>query len=205
MRIFVTGTDTDVGKTVFSAALAGALNAHYWKPIQAGCLDRSDSDVVRMLSGLPNEKILPEACRLKTPCSPHQASEIDGVTIECDALQPPALDPLIVEGAGGLMVPVTRDVLIIDLIARWKLSTVLVARTALGTINHSLLSLEALAARKIPVLGVAFVGDPNPESEGIICAWSGVRRLGRMPMIAELDRRTIARAFADKFSIEEFQ
>lgn len=205
MRMFVTGTDTDVGKTVFSAALAGALDATYWKPVQAGGLDRTDSNEVRRLSGLPADKILVEGYRLSTPCSPHRAAELDGIEIDWRGLQPPETDPLVVEGAGGCLVPVTRDVLVIDLIERWKLPAILVARTALGTINHSLLSLAALKARNIPVLGMAFVGDAFPDSEEIVCALGGVKKLGRLPFVDPLDRETLARAFADNFDLGNFQ
>jgi dethiobiotin synthetase len=205
LRIFVTGTDTDVGKTIFAAALAGALHASYWKPIQAGGLDHSDSDTVRELSGLPSENVLAEGYRLATPCSPHQAAELDGTIIDCDALVPPDLDPLVVEGAGGLMVPVTRDVLIIDLIARWRIPVVLVARTSLGTINHSLLSFHALRSWNIPVLGVAFVGDSIPESEEIICSLSGAKRLGRLPLIDPLDRPNLQQAFDNNFCTDDFR
>src|SRR5205823_4929968 len=110
---------------------------------QAGSLDQSDSDTVRSLSGLPPGKLLAEGYRLTTPCSPHRAAELDGIRLDPDSLYPPQVDPLVVEGAGGLMVPVTRDVLVIDLIERWQMPVVLVARTSLGTINHSLLSIEA--------------------------------------------------------------
>lgn len=205
MRIFISGTDTDVGKTTFAAALAGALHASYWKPIQAGNLDYSDSDRVRKLSGLPQEKIFPETYRLRTPCSPHRAAELDGVTIDVDGVRLPDADPLVVEGAGGLLVPVTRDVLIVDLIARWGLPTVIVARTSLGTINHSLLSLAALRSRNISVVGIAFVGDPYPDSEETICALSGAKRLGRLPFLDLLDRASLHRAFSDNFGMDDFQ
>ena len=205
MRIFVTGTDTDVGKTIFSAALAGALKASYWKPIQAGGLEESDSDRVRALSGLPPSKVLAEGYRLATPCSPHRAAELDGIRIDCDRLQPPEADPLIVEGAGGLMVPLTRETLLIDLIARWGMPVVLVARTSLGTINHSLLSLAALRSRRIPVVGIAFVGDPFPDSEEIICAAGGARRLGRLPRLDPLNRASLEQAFLSNFSLDDFR
>lgn len=205
MRLFVTGTDTDVGKTIFSAALAGALEATYWKPIQAGSLDASDSDRVRALSRLPEEKVIAEGYRLTTPCSPHRAAELDGITIDWRSLEPPRDDPLVVEGAGGLLVPVTRETLVIDLIARWRLDAVLVARTALGTINHSLLSINALTSRGIPLLGIAFVGDPFPDSEEIVCALGGVRKLGRLPFIDPLDAGGLRQAFADNFDLGDFQ
>jgi len=205
MRVFVTGTDTDIGKTVFAAALAGALQATYWKPIQAGTLDASDSERVRALARLSEDQILPEAYRLHNACSPHRAAELDGVAIDWPSLSPPDADPLIVEGAGGLLVPVTRDILVIDLIERWRFPAVLVARTSLGTINHSLLSIAALQSRGIPIAGVAFVGDPYPDSEDVICAMSGVKRLGRLPFLDPLDADTLRRAFADNFDLRDFQ
>lgn len=203
--IVVTGTDTDVGKTVFSAALAGALDGHYWKPVQAGLDDGSDSASVAALSGLTATHILPEAYRLTTPCSPHHAAEIDGVTIDPDRLIPPQVEgPLVIEGAGGVLVPVTRELLYADLFARWRLPVVLVARTALGTINHSLLSIEALRSRGIAILGVAFVGDAVPDSEATIIAMGGVKRLGRLPYLDPLDRETLVEAFAANFSLADF-
>lgn len=205
MKIFVTGTDTDVGKTIFAAALAGALGACYWKPVQAGTLDRTDSDVVRRLSGLPATRILPESYRLQTPCSPHRAAELEDLQIACDDLEPPDMDPLVVEGAGGLLVPLTRGVLLADLLARWQLPAVLVARTELGTINHSLLSIHALRSWKIPCLGVAFVGDGNSDSEETICAMSGAKRLGRLPRLDPLNPDNLKRAFGANFRLEDFR
>lgn len=204
--IVVTGTDTDVGKTVFAAALAGALGAQYWKPVQAGSDPSSDADSVAVLSGLPAERILPEAYRLTTPCSPHRAAEIDGVTIDPGRLAlPPVAGPLVVEGAGGVLVPVTPDLLFADLFARWGSPVVLVARTALGTINHSLLSMEALRRRAVPILGIAFVGDPQADSEATIVRIGGVKRLGRLPLIDPLDAATLAAAFAAAFDLDDFR
>ena len=201
MRIVVTGTDTDIGKTVFAAGLAGALGATYWKPVQSGLEGASDAERVAALSGAT---ALAEAYRLNTPCSPHLAAEIDGVTIDPARLDPPAIDPLVIEGAGGVLVPVTRELLYADLFARWQLPVVLVARTALGTINHSLLSIEALRARGVPILGVAFVGTANEDSEATIAAIGGVRRLGRLPVLDTLDRPTLAAAFAQAFTRTDF-
>ncbi|MBO9624493.1 MAG: ATP-dependent dethiobiotin synthetase BioD [Sphingomonas sp.] len=201
MRIVVTGTDTDIGKTVFAAGLAGALGATYWKPVQSGLDGGSDAERVAALSGVP---VLPEAYRLTTPNSPHLAAEIDGVTIDPDRLVPPAIDPLVIEGAGGVLVPVTRELLYADLFARWQLPTILVARTSLGTINHSLLSIEALRARRVPILGIAFVGDANADSEATIAAIGKVRRLGRLPRLDSLDPVTLSAAFAQAFDITDF-
>ncbi len=202
----VTGTDTDVGKTVFAAALAGALRAQYWKPVQAGLDPRSDAESVATLSGLPAAHILPEAYRLATPCSPHRAAAIDGVTIDIDRLALPAVaGPLVVEGAGGVLVPITPDLLFADLFARWGKPVVLVARTGLGTINHSLLSIEALRARGVPILGVAFIGDPVPDSEETIARIGRVTRLGRLPRLDRLDAITLAEAFAETFDMAAFR
>jgi dethiobiotin synthetase len=205
LRIFVTGTDTGVGKTIFSSALAAALDASYWKPIQAGRADLTDSETMRAWSGLPPAKVLAEGYCFATACSPHRAAELDRVLIDCDALQLPDIDPLVVEGAGGLMVPVTREVLIIDLIARWQLPVVIVARTSLGTINHSLLSIHALRSHNIEILGIAFVGGPAADTEEIICTMGGVKRLGRLPSIAPRHRSLLSQAFAANFSLEDFQ
>ncbi|MHA6719387.1 dethiobiotin synthase [Sphingomonas sp. RS6] len=201
----VTGTDTGIGKTVFAAALAGALGARYWKPIQSGLDDGSDSERIAALSGLPAAHILPEAYRLVTPCSPHLAAEIDGVTIDPACLALPAVDaPLVVEGAGGALVPVTRGILYADVFARWGKPVVLVARTALGTINHSLLSIEALRSRGVPIHGIAFVGDAVEDSEATIAAIGKVKRLGRLPLLPELTRDALAQAFADAFDLADF-
>jgi dethiobiotin synthetase len=205
VKIFVTGTDTGVGKTVFAAALAGALGATYWKPVQAGDLEESDSDRVRMLSGLPPSQVLPEAYRLRTACSPHLAAELDCLRIDPGKLALPGADPLVVEGAGGLLVPLTRDCLFADVISEWDVPVVLVARTGLGTINHSLLSLHALRARKIPVLGIAFVGEPVPDSEAIVCTLGATKRLGRLPMVAPLERDRLQTAFSANFNLDDFR
>jgi dethiobiotin synthetase len=204
-RIIVTGTDTGIGKTVFSAALAGALDGFYWKPIQAGLDEETDSQTVLRLSGLAAERVLPEAYRLRTPVSPHLAAELDGVAIEYQALDIPQKDrPLVVEGAGGLLVPLTRDVTYLDLMARWNIPVVLCARTALGTINHSLLSIEALRARGVAMLGIAFIGEANLESERIITEMGKVRRLGRLPHVAPLTGDTLRDAFANGFNLGDF-
>jgi dethiobiotin synthetase len=204
-RIIVTGTDTGVGKTVFAAALAGALGATYWKPIQAGLLEETDRQAVLRLSGLSEERLLPESYRLKTPASPHLAAEVDGISIDPEALVLPDTDgSLVVEGAGGLLVPLTREVAYIDVIAKWRAPVVLCARTTLGTINHSLLSIEALRNRGIPLLGIAFIGDESAESERIIVEMGQARRLGRLPYLAQLTSGTLRAAFALHFNIDDF-
>ena len=201
--IIVTGTDTGIGKTVFAAALAVALRATYWKPIQSG-LDgeESDSDTARRLGVA---KVLAEVYQLTQPLSPHRAAELDGIEIDPARLTLPSVDGrLVIEGAGGLLVPITRTLLFADLFAQWRAPTVLVARTALGTINHSLLSIEAMRARAIPILGIAFVGEANADNEATICALAGVKRLGRLPHLDPLDTATLAQAFGRHFRIGDF-
>jgi dethiobiotin synthetase len=200
----VTGTDTDVGKTVFAAGLAAFLDGWYWKPVQAGLDGGGDAGRVAQLSGLPRERILPEAYRLNTPCSPHRAAELDGIVIDPKALSLPHPRPLVVEGAGGALVPLCGDWLMADLFAQWGLPVIVVARTALGTINHSLLTIEALRARGITVHGVAFIGDAVEDSEATICRIGKVRRLGRLPWLPELGPGALAQAFASGFSKSDF-
>lgn len=204
-RLVVAGTDTDVGKTVFCAGLTGALGASYWKPVQAGLEGETDREVVMRLAGLGADRALEEAWRLRTPVSPHLAAEIDGVEIDPEAIEPPEVaGGLVIEGAGGLFVPITRDALMIDVFARWGLPVVLVARTALGTINHTLLSLGALKARGVPVLGVAFVGEERPDSERAVASFSGATILGRLPTLDPLTPEALRDAFARGFRVKDF-
>ena len=203
-QIIIAGTGTDVGKTVFAAALVRALDGCYWKPIQAGLEGETDSAVVRRLSGLGADRILPEAYRLSMPASPHVAAEIDSLEIAVSKLVPPQAErPLIIEPAGGLAVPITRSLLQIDLLARWKMPVVLCAKTELGTINHSLLSIEALKRRAIPILGVAFIGDENRDSQRTICEMGGVRHLGRLPYLSPLTPDALHEAFAQNFHVAD--
>ncbi|WP_454634209.1 dethiobiotin synthase [Bradyrhizobium cenepequi] len=205
-RIVVAGTDTGIGKTVFSAGLANFLGANYWKPIQAGLEGETDSRTVARLAGLSDDRIVPERYRLKTPASPHYAAEIDGICIGAELLDVPDSGerPLVIEGAGGLMVPLNRSTLYIDIFARWHLPVVLCARTGLGTINHSLLSIEALRHRKIEILGIAFIGDENANSEATICKIGGIRRLGRLPWLSSLTTSALQTAFKASFCRDQF-
>jgi dethiobiotin synthetase len=198
MRYVVSGTGTNIGKTVFAAGLAGMLGARYWKPVQAGF--PTDSETVAALAGV---EIVPEAYVLQLAASPHQAAAEEDVTIDPDSLQPPE-GPLVIEGAGGLMVPLTREILFIDVFARWKLPLILCAATHLGTINHTLLSIEAVRRRGIPLQGVAFIGDSNEESEKIITEIGQVKRLGRLPVIEPLTAGRLAGVFAKTFDAADF-
>jgi dethiobiotin synthetase len=200
----ITGTDTGIGKTVFAAALTGALRAHYWKPVQSGLDDGADADTVARLSGVPQGHILPEAYRLTQPLSPHRAAELDGVSIDPARLVLPVQRPLVVEGAGGALVPITRAMTYADMFARWNLPVIVVARTVLGTINHSLLTFAALRARGVAVHGVAFVGDANEDNEMTIAELGQVRRLGRLPLLPDLTCEHLATAFAAGFALADF-
>ncbi|HEX4273187.1 MAG TPA: dethiobiotin synthase [Rhizomicrobium sp.] len=200
MRFVVTGTDTNIGKTIFCAGLCGFLGARYWKPVQSGLEEQTDSEVVAEFSGV---EVVPEAYRLKLPASPHQAAAEEEVAIDPDALTPPD-GPVVIEGAGGLMVPLTRETLFIDVFARWRIPLILCARTRLGTINHTLLSLEAIRARDIPLLGVAFIGDAHEESECIITEIGKVRRLGRLPVIEPLTPGRLTGVFSKTFERQDF-
>lgn len=204
-RFVVTGTDTGIGKTIFSAALAGALKGCYWKPVQSGLDEETDSETVARLGALPPERILSEAYRLATPASPHLSARLDGIAIEPEKLAPPEVEvPLVIEGAGGLLVPLTEDLVLADIFASWQVPVILCARTSLGTINHTLLSLEAMRQRRIPVLGIAFIGDENSESQRIIGRIGGVRVLGRLPWVANLDAARLQQAFRQHFDLAPF-
>ena len=212
-RCIITGTDTDVGKTVVAAMLTLALGATYWKPVQSGVEGGIDTNTVQRLTGLPSERFLPESYVFTESLSPHRAAEIDEAEIDVESLVIPEVDgPLIIEGAGGLMVPLTRQNLLINLFKRWnedpvnggRVPVILVARTGLGTINHTLLSLEALWSRKIPVHGLIFVGDENRDNMRTIGEFSDVKVLGRLPMLDSLNARSLTNAFEQNFDLSDF-
>jgi dethiobiotin synthetase len=165
-RIIVAGTDTNVGKTIVSSLLVNKLDAHYWKPVQCGDLDTGgDSATVKKLSGIKANRIIPEAYRLKLPASPNQAAAAEGITIDKENLKLPNHEgALVVELAGGLMVPLRDDWLQIDQVKVWNLPVVLVARSGLGTLNHTLLSIEALENRNIRIVKLILNGEKHKEN-----------------------------------------
>lgn len=186
---FVTGTDTDVGKTVASAALVRALGADYWKPIQSGSVDlpEGDAGTVAALAELTEDRIVPTVFSYRAPLSPDQAAAEEGATIDLDVIHlPERIRPLVVEGAGGLLVPLTGDETMADLMARLALPVVVVARSGLGTINHTLLTLEALARRAIGCAGVILVGAPNPRNRDAIARFGGTPIIGELPRVDPL-------------------
>lgn len=191
MRFFVTGTDTDVGKTVACAWLMLHMGARYWKPVQAG-LDVTDEATVRQLAGAGDERIVPTAYSLPEPLSPHEAARRAGIAIDIDALQVPDGDgPLVVEGAGGVLVPLNDEALVIDLIEQLRLPVILVCRTTLGTINHTLLSLKVLRARNIHVAGVILSGRDMPHNRQAIVSYGRVRIIGHLPQLDPLTREAL--------------
>lgn len=201
MRLVVSGTDTGIGKTALAGAIALATGAAYWKPIQAGLDDETDSERVSALG----VRSLPEAYRLSAPCSPHWAAEMDGIRIEdAELALPHGEDRLVIEGAGGVLVPIRDDLLFADLFARWGLPVVLTARTALGTINHTLLSIEALRARGVPIHGVAFIGEAIENTEATIAGIGKVKRLGRLPILPEITPGSLLAAFGAAFDPDDF-
>jgi len=190
--LVICGTDTDVGKTVVSALMVQGLDAKYWKPVQCGLEGGGDRDRVQQLLGLPSERILPEAYRFSQPVSPHWAAERSGVTIEVDSLTVPSQEGLVVvETAGGVMVPLTRDWLQIDQLGRWGWPVLLVARSGLGTLNHTLLTLEALRRRSIPVLGLVLNGPRDDNNPKTLEELGGVCVLGTLPTLKPLDRAAL--------------
>ncbi|NJO81073.1 MAG: dethiobiotin synthase [Cyanobacteria bacterium RM1_2_2] len=181
--LFVTGTDTNVGKTVTAAMLTLGLNAAYWKPVQSGLEPISDTDYIRQVTELDPSHFIPERYRLTQPLSPHAAAAIDGVQICLSDFELPSTDKphLVIEGAGGLMVPLNDRHFMIDLIQHFNLPVCLVARSTLGTINHTLLSIAQLRRYEIPILGVVINGEPNASNR------EAIARYGKVPILAELE------------------
>ena len=199
MRLFVTGIDTEVGKTVVSAILTEALQADYWKPVQAGDLDYSDTHKVRDMVSNSKTVFHDESFALNHPMSPHAAAERDGVEIRLGEFKIPETENhMIIEGAGGLMVPLNSKDCIIDLIEYLGVEVVLVSRNYLGSINHTLLSVEALVTRGITIKGMIFNDEENVDTESVILKMTGLKCLGRVEMEEDLTQEVISH-YASKF------
>ncbi|MES2062052.1 MAG: dethiobiotin synthase [Bacteroidota bacterium] len=193
--LFVTGIGTDIGKTLISAILVEKLKCDYWKPIQSGELENSDTMKVQRLITNTTSVFHPESYRLTQPYSPHKSAGLDGIKIdEKTIIAPKTENQLLIEGAGGLMVPLNNHALVIDLIKQLNAEVVLVSQNYLGSINHTLLSIEALKQRGIPVKGVVFNGEENASTEDYITAYTQVKHLGRVPVLDLVDKNTIADA-----------
>ncbi|WP_394823139.1 dethiobiotin synthase [Pendulispora albinea] len=192
-RIFITGIGTGVGKTLAAACVTEALKAHYWKPVQAGLDEGTDTETVKSLVSNAFSVCHPEAYRLREPASPHLAARMEGITIDpaeivlqADAIQPPEEDYLVIEGAGGLLVPLNEDVFTIDLIRALRAQVIIVAQNYLGSINHSLLTARVLQHSHIPVLGWIFSGAEH-TNEADIVRWSELPLLGHIPTASKID------------------
>jgi dethiobiotin synthetase len=198
MKIFVTGIGTDVGKTIASSIITESLQADYWKPIQAGDLDNSDSHKIERYISNDQTVIHPNSYKLNTPASPHLAAEIDGITIDIHRISAPKTDNhLVIEGAGGLFVPLNNQDTIVDLIQS-DYKVVVVSRHYLGSINHTLLTIEALDNRKIAIAGIIFSGEKNDATESIVLSKTGIKFIGRIEQEPYFDQNVI-KDYADQF------
>jgi len=198
MKLFITGISTDVGKTIASAIITEALQADYWKPIQAGDLENSDSHKIKAYLSNPRTNVFENSYALLTPASPHLAAEIDGITIDLkNIVEPETSNHLVIEGAGGIFVPLNNEETIADLIQP-DYKVIVVSRHYLGSINHTLLTIEALQNRKINIAGILFNGDENKSSEEIVLKKTGIKFLGRIENEPYFDKNVI-REYADLF------
>lgn len=192
-KYFITGIGTDVGKTLVSTILVEALKADYWKPVQCGNLQFTDSDQVNEMISNARSFVHPEAYRYKTAASPHYAAAVEKSTIEINKfILPETSNHLIIEGAGGLMVPLNDHLLVIDLIEHLHAELILVSQNYLGSINHTLLSIEAVQKRNIKVKGIIFNGKPVVSTEEFIFKYTGIPILGYVPHLSVIDKNTIA-------------
>jgi dethiobiotin synthetase len=202
-QIFVTGTDTNVGKTVVSAILTLGLGAAYWKPIQSGLEPTTDTDYVQRVTQLDSSHFLSERFLLPEPLSPHASAAIAGIQLHLSDFQLPLgyeKPHLIIEGAGGLLVPLNQQDLMIDLIQLLNLPVCLVARSSLGTINHTLLSIQALRQAEIPILGVILNGTKNQINREAIAHYGKVAILGELEFLDEMNPATLKKAFHEMFN-----
>jgi dethiobiotin synthase len=194
MRAFVTGTDTGVGKTVVCAWLVRHWNADYWKPVQSGTAEGRDGQEIIRLAGLDPQRWHPSQYELKAPLSPHEAARLEGCCIELSAFSLPRTNwSLVVEGAGGVLVPINDQDLMVDLMVDLGLPAIVVARTALGTINHTLLTLEALRRRGVAVAGVVLNGPPNAANRRAIAGHGKAPIIGELPPLSPLNAEAIRR------------
>lgn len=204
---FVTGTDTNVGKTVLSALLVAALEAVYWKPIQTGVSEGTDCETVIRLAEIPRSQTREESYRFDPPVSPHLAARWVGVQIDLAAIRRPAVEPgkrLVAEGAGGVLVPINDSEMMIDLMRHLGLPVVVAARNMLGTINHTLLTLAQLERAGIPAAGVVLIGPENSDNREAIERYGSRPVVGEIPQLERIDRATLREVFRAKFDSRVF-
>lgn len=203
-EFFITGIGTDVGKTIVAAILTEALQADYWKPIQAGNVESSDPMIVSNLITNRLTEIHPPIYSFEIPASPHFAAEKEGASIDLAKIKKPMTkNHLIVEGAGGLLVPLNKKELVIDLISHLKMSVILVVKNYLGAINHTLLSAESLNKRSIPVAGIVFNGGNRNENIPMIESYTGFKTLGIIPDLETLNKQSISREAAKFIALKQ--
>ena len=198
LKFIICGTDTDIGKTLISAFFVRGLQSFYWKPIQSGIETETDSQSIYRLSGIAKEKILREAYIFKQPVSPHWAAEIDGKKINLKLLNLPSIDgSLVLETAGGLMVPITRNVLQIEQMKKWNLPVIIVCRSSLGTLNHTLLTIEALKKRNIKILGLIINGEKHLDNPKTLQEFSKLPIIAEFPRISNIDKNNLDRLWQE--------
>ena len=200
---WITGTDTDVGKSVVSAMLVTAMESSYWKPVQSGTLSGTDTEFVERVSGLTKDHFIPEVYKTTQPLSPHLSARIDDITIEMDAFHKPDVsviknDTLVMEGAGGVLVPLNSENFVIDLIKQISAPVIIVCRSALGTINHSLATIEVLRSRNIPIKGFIMNGPKNIENERAVRDCGQIEHLGSIPKLGKVDRKSLLQVWKEE-------
>lgn len=193
---WILGTDTNVGKTVVSSLFAAGLGATYWKPIQSGLEHPTDTEQVAVFAELPSNRILPERFRLNTPASPHKSARIDNISIELEDFNWPEAASvkgvaLIMEGAGGFLVPVNEKALMSDVVQRLSAPVILVCRSSLGTINHSLLTINALRELEIPIAGFVINGEPDADNRAAIEHYGKIKCLAVLPALEKISREIL--------------
>ena len=198
LQFIICGTDTDVGKTLISSFFVRGLKSFYWKPIQSGIETETDSQSILRLSGIKKEKILKEAYIFEKPVSPHWAAEIDGKKIDINLLNLPKIDgSIVIETAGGLMVPITRNFLQIDQIRKWNLPVIIVCRSSLGTLNHTLLTIEALKKRNIKILGLIINGEKHLDNPKTLREFSNLPIIAEFPRLNNIDKNNLDRLWKE--------
>ena len=198
LKFIICGTDTDVGKTLISSFFVRGLKSFYWKPIQSGIETETDSQSILRLSGIKKEKILKEAYIFEKPVSPHWAAEIDRKKIDINLLNVPTIDgSIVIETAGGLMVPITRNFLQIDQIRKWNLPVIIVCRSSLGTLNHTLLTVEALKKRNIKILGLIINGEKHLDNPKTLREFSKLPIIAEFPRLNNIDKNNLDRLWKD--------
>jgi dethiobiotin synthetase len=203
--LFVTGTDTAVGKTLLSALLVAALNRKYWKPIQTGACEGTDRETVMRWAGVAADRTYSETYIFDPPVSPHAAAEQSGTVIDVRGIcRPPSPDPLIIEGAGGVLVPLNGSEFMLDLMRQCNAAIIVASRTALGTINHTLLTITAIRNAKLHVRGVVMIGKEHPDNRRALECYGNVPVIGWIPWLEKIDRHILLTVFEEHFDARAF-